>query len=726
MQKKAGIKICAVYYMAALAFLEAFILGANEGRHETAGNIFFFCMFLFLAIGSICFLEYSAYFSQWRRQMSALYLTAALFWDVNFLYGNAVYTAVSMAGIVVLNLSCLLFAAAALNDPKVWDIFGVIRKNPGICCVEILAALLYRQNFGRWFLGDAYTYYSSVAASAGSWDFSLHSLSAFLMGGHTSYAYAALLSIGELLWHEDGNGIRMVSGILYLVTTGAFYAVCQYIFGKKQQKMNVLLAAVFAVSPLVFGISYSVNSDFPLLCFFTLFVYAALYKKRIWQWVFVLAVCFSKETGIVMIAGYYIGECVYAAWNGTGQVRRFLGRAFREAFRLRHVMQYAGVFFFLISAVLSNAGWMKNLRGTVNGGTDELENIVTMWHYPFYKLSELFVMNFAWILPVLAAAAIVQKTVFIKFSQAGLDKAGKNAGLNQAGKETDLNQAEQNAGLNQAGKNADLNQAGKETDLNKADLRKTGKEALFPLVFSFAAFLGISIGYFTYVHYRYMQPGIFFYVLLLGRVSCMIFKKEAARHWALLAAAVLFLSQSYITWDPVTYLLYPNVETGRGTVVSTRRYFYGGENYGYAYIEGDDELLSEHYQSEGMEYNREQLLRQNMLEQAFSGIGYGNGDLIVLDMFGGWKENTCYQLFGHSYPVYWDEDKKTVSSEQGDCEIQFMIAAQEIDLNSFHHVYYFKFPYNPYRKDDFTKEHEVIRQWEFTEGRWSMEVYQVK
>ena len=98
----------------------------------------------------------------------------------------------------------------------------------------------------------------------------------------------------------------------------------------------------------------------------------------------------------------------------------------------------------------------------------------------------------------------------------------------------------------------------------------------------------------------------------------------------------------------------------------------------------------------------------------------------MLDMFGGWKENTCYQLFGHSYPVYWDEDKKTVSSEQGDCEIQFMIAAREIDLNSFHHVYYFKFPYNPYRKDDFTKEHEVIRQWEFTEGRWSMEVYQVK
>lgn len=681
-KKRARIRIYTVYYLAVFAFLEAFILGANEEKYVAVGNACFCAMLLFLAIGSICLMENSAYFPDWCGQMLVLHLAAALFWDVNFLYGNAggAGTAAGMAGAVAWNLSSLLFAAAALREKLFWNVRCMIRRNPGICGVLLLSALLYLQNFGRWFLGDAYTYYSSAAANAGSWDFSMHSLSAFFMGGHTSYAYAALLSIGELLWHEDGNGIRMVSGVLCLITVIAFYAVCQKIFGKAQQKMNVLLAAVFAVSPLVFGISYSVNSDFPLLCFFTLFVYADFYQKRIWQWVFVLAVCFSKETGVVMIAGYYIGECAAAAWNGAEKWKGFLERFFREAFRLRRVMQYAGVFFFLISAVLSSAGWMRNLRSAVNGSAQELENIVTMWHYPLYKFSELFLMNFAWILPALAAVAVFQKAV--------LKKAGQK----------------------------------------KADWEKevcSGRRVL-PLAFAFAAFLGVSIGYFTYVHYRYMQPGIFFYVLLLGYVSCMVFEKEAARQRVLLAAAVLFLSQSYVTWDPVTYLLYPKVKTGRGITVSTRRYFYGGENYGYAYIEGDDELLSQHYQSEGMEYNREQLVRQKLLESVFSGIEYQKGDLIVLDIFGGWKENTCYQLFGHTYPLYWDEEKKTVSGEPGDCEIQFGIADPETDLDGFAHVYYFKFPYNPYRKDSFTKEHEEIRKWEFEKGRWSMEVYQVK
>lgn len=686
-----------IYIISLWFFLEAYILGTEKpGLFATLSNLSFIVMFILFLVGSILWNMQNDKKSPGQTiQLAVVFCILAIFWDVNLYLSNSsnINMPIAIIGFVSINLSALIMLGKAFDNYngniKNWK--NILADYWGIILILLLFGILSIQDFGIWFKSDSYTYYSSLIKNKGTWDFTLNSLSSFLMGGHTAYAYSFFLYIGEYMWHEFGNGMRVVNLIFSEVAIFCFYAICNKLLQRLGKSEKVLLTGIFAFSPLLFGISYIMSSDFPLLCFFIIFVFCYLYDLKILQWLSALAICFSKEIGIVILFGFYIGNCIYRyvskkhKYNIWGMIG--------AAFNLSSIFLYSAAFFYLVPIILSNAGWMKNLRdifikSSEKADTTPLPNLITKWHYYIYKLEELFVMNFMWIITLLLFITIFVLVIrFFKLKE-------KLALIKQK-----------------------LNYIFED-------------KAVMPLVFSYIMFLAINMLYFTYVHYRYIQLAIFFHILMLGIIIGRLTANRKFRCILLGAILAVFLCESYVTLDPLTHLTMPEFDAGNGKAITTRHYFYGGKNYGYGFIENEqnEEILTQMYLHEGLDYNRQQLGLQYCLEKSFAKINYNSNKLIVLDNFGGWAENTCWSLFGSNSTngYHWDYDHNTITTDTRYDAMNFVIAQNSFDMNNYDEVYYFDFTFNKYADDDFLEKNEVIDEFDVSCGIWKIKIYRVK
>lgn len=675
-------KFC--YYGALWLFLEAFIFGyADAPVFNMLSNISFGVMLLLLMTGSIMFFFDRNYRRKQSLQLTGVFVLLSLFWDVNFIAteNTSINLSIAVIGFVSLNISAVLFLIDTVRHNDVRSIRKVFtnREIFGLLFVVLLFALLSIHDFGFWFKGDSLVYYNAIIKGRNQWDFTLNTLSAFLMGGHTAYSYSFFLFIGEYLWHNDGNGIRLMNILLSETTIVCFYAIVYKLFPNFGKIQKTLLTFSFAFAPLLFGISYLVSSDFPLLCFFVIFVFAYLYDLRIIQWLSILALCFSKEIGIIIVFGFYLGECIYYACQKKR--KNWFIQFIKECFRGKRIVRYLGVFFYIVPMFLLSEGWMKNLRGIFlkeSSSSVSLPNRITKWHYYFYKLEELFIMNFMWIVVLAGVILFIFKLI-------------------------------------------------QHIRKRNVKIKLLNSPVIMPLLTSWIMFLFVSMFYFTYVHYRYIQLNVFFMILFLGVLGMMI-KKERLRTGFLGVVALLFLCQDYVMIDPVTYCFFPKFDAGNQQVVSTRRYFYEGKTIGF--LEDNGSTIAKHYLHEGLDYNRQQFGLQKVLEQALGKINYSSKKLIVLDNFGGWLENDCWQLFGENKAdcFYWSADKETVTRDGTDekLNLQIDIEGHNIEMEHYEEVYYLDFTFNPYIKDTYLESKTPLDKFDVSSGVWKIQVYRLK
>ena len=670
-----------------IAFCVSFLTGILSENFgfvcEVISDITFTFMFCFLLGMLFCCVVTRHNFSfKDSFQFLVVFGVFSAFWDIAFLFSkcNEKQLVIALLGLLVLNGGFGYFTYQTFRSKKITIRSIIKRENIGIIFVLIFYIILNIQNWHSWFRSDSYIYYTSIVDNIHAWDFTLNSISSFLMGGHTAYAYAIFLAMGEFLFPANGNGIYFINLFLALLTIYLFYKIVQIAFTSFSRTEQVLLTAVFAYSPLFLGTSYLVNTDFPMLCFFVLFVFCYFYNLKYLQWFAALAVCFSKEIGLIILLGFYLGDCISSCLKKeTLSIPTFVSAAFAK----ERILKYSSVFIYFIPLLFSNAGWMLEARKLFQNSSEDVQlpNLISMPRYFVYKLEEIFVFHFAWILVLFLIWFIIKKHSQIRPRKIMC-------------------------------------------------FLKSRPFYSFPLLCAALFFMVISLVYFTYVHYRYVQLGWFFYTLFLGYLVSAIFRGVLIKRTILAVCFCLFLTECYVTVDPLTFLTFRKVDTGNGMSVSTRRYFYGGDAYGYAYIEASPELISEHDLHEGLDHNRGILYLQNVLEQVFSFIDYDSSKLIVLDNFAGWIENDCWCLFGDNRVdgYYWDKDLRTVTSEPGSSgnESKFAIAGQTINFSDYSEIYYFDFSFNPYRDDNFLEDHAVISTVDFVSGIWRVSVSRIK
>ena len=114
---------------------------------------------------------------------------------------------------------------------------------------------------------------------------------------------------------------------------------------------------------------------------------------------------------------------------------------------------------------------------------------------------------------------------------------------------------------------------------------------------------------------------------------------------------------------------------------------------------------------------------QYVLEDVFNRIEYNSNKLIILDNFGGWIQNDCWQLFGtDSVDVYyWDSNTKTINMN-GTGELINLTVDPSLSFEKYQEVYYLDFTFNKYQSDSYLENKEILEEFSCSNGAWKIRV----
>lgn len=330
----------------------------------------------------------------------------------------------------------------------------------------------------------------------------------FALIGHPSHGLASLAAIPEFFFPGSMNNIWLFQTAVSLGVVYCLYDLFARELGKKSAFFGALL---LGCSPMFLGLDSYFCMDFgSVFLFYTMW---AFYRKKyvllVW---YALLLAYSKEFGIVLLVGFFLGAFLYgflfAAHGGLWQRVRTAARSPRLVLLcLTCLFGGLGILHYIFKA-----GWMVALSQGDSGSGHLGANTA----YIRYKLFQCLCVNFGWL------AAAVLLLCLITAALRAWAKKGREAALSPPLK---------------------LLAAG-----------SVGAGILY-FVFSCAVFTA------TLPRYNLVLEMLLFFWAFLAAAAVFGACGRAVRLLTA-AAAVLLTVQAYWTVDPVMHVVYPQVETG--------------------------------------------------------------------------------------------------------------------------------------------------------------------
>ncbi len=297
-----------------LCFLEVFLLfiGIVLGsfKFDTLSKIIL-CFFWGISVLGIVSLTLAKKVT-YLKELFYIFLLAVLFYD---LYAFKVWKMTdygAISRIMIVSLVCVNLDFIIILAGMKWrfgNIVDFIKGNIFILSFIILFTVINLNILYSGYTTDSYSYYSSAKELLGSWNFTLGNLSALQMAGHLTIGYTIFADIGLLI---IGNpGIKFIHLIMAAITIFCFYKIVLFIHQDKTKIIKIATTMIFSFSPLFLGILHGINSDFPMVCFFTWMVYCDCYNKKILKIFCSFLLCFSKEVGTIVLVMYLFGDFLY-------------------------------------------------------------------------------------------------------------------------------------------------------------------------------------------------------------------------------------------------------------------------------------------------------------------------------------------------------------------------------------------------------------------------------
>lgn len=347
------------------------------------------------------------------KQLFIISMLAALFWDASVWNHvdsmGSVNRAAMVFGLLIWNISAICLGARiyCINKGRMLaECRLFLRKNRCLFLLLFLVCILYIPCFSYWFKSDSNVYYTDMVMKQGGWDFTVGSaLSSFMLGGHLCYGYSFFLAIGQSLFPNHGIGIRLVLLLLYLVTIFLFSKILEKLLPSMGKLENILVTGVFVFTPIVFGILFEANIDFPLLCFWTWFMYCHVTGKQILRLFAGVLTCFSKEIGVLFVVGFFISNYIYDLIyrNRKLPVSQITEKMFQAMNLSDFFTCFSSAFLFLICSIFAKGGWASNAVTAPKGTEGMLENTIQFsLPYILIKLKQIFILNFQWLFTMIA------------------------------------------------------------------------------------------------------------------------------------------------------------------------------------------------------------------------------------------------------------------------------------------------------------------------------------
>lgn len=633
-------------------------------------------------------------------QLFIIFIAIAAFWDASIV--NCLNN-IRLVNHPIMILGFLLWNGSALGfGLRLYSLYkGIILKKAKvflfdnlyliILCIVIL--ILNIPSLSYWFKSDSNIYYSDMIRNYGEWDFTIASaLSCLSLGGHLCYGYSFFMIIGQCFFPDNGIGIRLISLILYLVTIFCFSKILDNLSPKLNRMENVLCTGIFAFTPIVFGILFEANIDFPLLCFFTWFIYCHLTGNKILRLFTGVLTCFSKEIGILFIVGFFVSNYIYKVIFNKGNRNIFQNIKYTTVHinLVEFLSCFICAFLFLICSIFTKEGWVSNpimvsadTRGTL------ANSIQFSWHYILIKLKQLFVLNFQWLF--LAVFLVFAIFLIIKKLKPQISQIG------------------------------------------------------FTLFVLFLGSLCFNFFYFTWPHARYLQIETFFFSIFLAYMLKKMLGNTNLLAIILGTVLCIRIIGCYILIDPFSYMCFKNIMVGDKEIISLTEYATLPDSGTLMFSEKENDAvnLDNHIFRDFVQYNREYTNLEKLIEKTFKDIEYNESMAVCIPpLFSVWEnateeENTNYtleNLFGFNPEnAYWDDSTNNIyyqlKREPNELSKINWLAVSEINKKSwkkYKKIVYFDFPYKTtWNKDIFFKHYNRENLIKEECNGWKLKVYYI-
>ncbi len=665
-----------LYPVACLVFVLALTNGALS--NDFYSNIFFIGSMIISSIATLALVIDSEQVDHnIFLQLSVFWIIAAAIWILSFINTDSsiIIKQTAVNGIIYTILNSVLsligfFATKPQMRVKVIDYF---KRNGIALFVVVLFVVLNHDIFNVWNWTDSLTYAKSISGGAGTWNFTLNYLQTFRLGGHISYGYTILLYIGHYLWPNGYVGIHIVNLVMSGITILAFNSILNKLFTKLGIVEKGLIVFAFAFSPLFFGLSYTINIDFALFCFFVWMVWANIYNYKIFQYLSIILVCFSKEFGVALVFAYFIGLYIF---------KYLIFREDRITLKGLHSELYnlIGPILWAVELFLLNDGWAAVLNGKTRGYSDIKGGTVNKYFNSFHfdldyiavKFKELFVMNFAWV------TVLIIILVFILILLMKLIK--------------------------------------------KKRLDKFISSYEVALLISAIAFISINCIFFTYTHYRYLQLNIFFMMLLVAFAMERLRLANALKCIFLVVIAASYIVSCYVTVDPLTLSNFTNINTGNGTIVSTKSISCAK----VCRINPNAKDVRNNVMLDGTAYNRQMIGLQQLIEKTLKDINYDGSQLVIVEpVYADSATFTLFNIIGANgiSNFHWNKDTKHLTTFEKDIPINFYDSKIPLDksLNEYKAIYFLDLPFgHEIDKTVYLKDYNIEKVTTVKVKNWSL------
>lgn len=405
-------------------------------------------------------------------------------------------------------LSCLLLKGISFKFCSLKEFFI---RNRGIILLLLFSAVIRLYQFDLFPRWDTDVYLDSLIDACSKFDFTVGSyFNSFRLCSHSSLGYALFLATGYYCSPNNLIGINIVNLILLECAVVFIYQMLCRIFPGISKKIILLGVLLVSVEPMFLGIFYNLSLDFGIAVFLIFIMYFNKINYNILFFFFSLILVQTKEVGVVILAGYFIGYAIICFISNEGKViNRILDLATEPAL--------IGAFFGGISMIYYKI-WM-NLSQDLNmwGGDISVGNSANVtnnyfgldFSYILLKIKTIFFINFYWIPAIIILVGLIYFFVY-------------------------------------------------HVQIKKFFCQN---KELFASVFGMVFLMGFNMLYITYNNPRYnmvIQVLLVFYMVI---VFLRLVIKENIRLAVMSVITILFLIQSYTTIDPVSFLLFPNLNT---------------------------------------------------------------------------------------------------------------------------------------------------------------------
>lgn len=426
---------------------------------------------------------------------------------------------------------------------RIWFLFFLV--------VYFSIRCFYLDAVPRW---DAGSYWKSLeqAMNATLQVSSLSALPSVIMDnynayGHPSMGYFGLLVLGQLFDYPNLFALNMTNLLLAMVSVISVYYIFQWYLPDKKNSTDVLLAtAAYAFNPLFFGSSIFLNTDFPVMVFFTTSVACLLYGRYLLFLISNVLLIFSKEPGVLLWAFLMAGAFLVslsAGWkhwklNKKVSIQCMLP-PYNQAIYPQHwalvtaklfSLFLPGLIFKAYSIAQKGAMWVGgsglswNSQGTNCFGINS--RVVAN------RAGEMFILNFNWVLVLVTLAAFCIAV----------------------GRYLERKLHSQSA--------ADFGELATHKPFSEGHLW-----SFWPLGTAFVAFVAFNLTYITYIIPRYVVV-IGFFLVLFMLVSLVYAVYSRVIRLGILGVVVLLLTaQTFRTVDPVSKWLFGTAPFGKQVIL---------------------------------------------------------------------------------------------------------------------------------------------------------------